>query len=275
MIFSDEHTVEIDSFNCRVPAELVQINSPELAGEKYLLIHEDTGECIKEVHLNARLTDIDLKQDRIITPEEYQQEVEIAVHLARASKKKGQGYTLFRGQGIQFSERHAKQTTVTNPFCKMYYKADDFAGPSADFYNMWLKGTTKNVCRTEGTLKNKDHLHAYGLPANMVEFIKTPQEKRKEVLHQIVCRHIQLNPELMQYKEDTEELTKQQLQDLQTIKYLMKQQGCTAEAAMMMICYWRGDGAEAMRNKMKVWKRLLKQEEQQRWKEFNRKYAAA
>jgi len=354
MIFDESKPVEIDSFNLRVPAELIQVHAPELiyrTGHVYA-IDDDTGEMVfvRETSLNsaryddetysttyakkrtrhdsaseeidcmnigvsaklvkrfyydgvtegninyglnnleaqgiitipdrsafiqnARCTDIDLKQDRILTEDQWKHERQTAISLTRESKKKGQGYVDFKGQGIQYAERHAKQTTIANPFVKLYPKKYDFQGKSAGFYKRYLQGITSDVYRTEGTLKNRHDLKAYSIDSTLMGLLRTPQETLRNTLGTIVNRQIDLNSDMKYTEPDSDMFTASQLQDIKLFQYIMQVEECTFETAMNKVCIWRNSTPEQAKQKKIAWRKLWKQHESNQWKEFRRKYAA-
>lgn len=355
MIFNQSGSVEIDSLKLRIPAELVQINSPELlsrSGSIYVP-DIDTGEMhyLRDIELNsvkykddeytttysikrmrhdsantevecmliglgaklnksfyydgmtekhleytlnnleaqriitihdrslfiehARCTDIDLKQDRVgISIDQWEQEKEMAKTLTKESKKKGRGYVTFKGQGIQWSERNASQTSISNPLLKMYPKRPDFEGKSKPFADRYLGNITKDVYRTEGTLKNNRDLNSYGIEKTLIGLLRTPQAKLNNTLHKIVCKHIELNPELNYKESKNTSLTDQQDFELGYIEVIMHANECTFDTAMDILCFKHGYSGDKAKNKKRYWRSAMKIKTASQWKEFRSRYAA-
>ncbi len=167
-----------------------------------------------QTFLDSEITDVDFKRDRIQL--NFRNSIHELYSLARESKSLDTGCKKFlkkNNEGIQFSDRKTTNIT-TNPFLKIYNKEIELKRGFKDsklFFSTFLfekeniENIIKDRIRVEFTIKNKKHFRNFGIEnTSLGNILKIPQKFKKEMLIEILNKHLNLEiklPEIRNIKE--------------------------------------------------------------------------
>ncbi len=145
--------------------------------------------------LQAECVDIDFKVDYEMTIHEFEGLIELSKHMTIPKQRLKTGYQVFLGKGnkgIAWGTRQT-QSPKTNPFWKHYHKGLELKEKSYEFTDEYLTDQVfENRCRTEFTIKNRQHLNAvFGSPQSDLNYlINLPQDKLFAALNMCIDAHL-------------------------------------------------------------------------------------
>lgn len=187
-----------------------------------------------ETFLDGDLTDVDIKNDGLMSQGKYIELINNLKKSTRASKNNNKGFTPHNlsnnkpyNLGVSFA--HRIRSTISSPYVKLYWKGGELISKSEAFYEEHLadKYSREDIIdlrRLEATIKDKKHASSLGIKSMKLRYLMytVTEEQLSYALEKMLNKHVDLTPKVRPTKEE-KALTPDEKIHVQSMRGLYKQ----------------------------------------------------